>query len=85
MPFTILGSANVSVTKASVLGGDNGNGSTGGACGLENGSLSDEDEEDEDGEDFWHTTVGKFKFTLDALPQTLQYIHQLLTVCIEKI
>ncbi|XP_059218142.1 protein unc-79 homolog isoform X8 [Stomoxys calcitrans] len=74
-----VGSANVSVTKASVLGGDNGNGSTGGACGLENGSLSDEEEEDEDGEDFWHTTVGKFKFTLDALPQTLQYIHQLLT------
>uniref|UniRef100_A0A1I8NW36 Protein unc-79 homolog n=1 Tax=Stomoxys calcitrans TaxID=35570 RepID=A0A1I8NW36_STOCA len=74
-----VGSANVSVTKASVLGGDNGNGSAGGACGLENGSLSDEEEEDEDGEDFWHTTVGKFKFTLDALPQTLQYIHQLLT------
>ncbi|XP_075145708.1 UNC-79 domain-containing protein isoform X6 [Haematobia irritans] len=74
-----VGSANVSVTKASILGGDNGNGSTGGACGLENGSLSGEDEEDEDGEDFWHTTVGKFKFTLDALPQTLQYIHQLLT------
>lgn len=76
------GSANVSVTKASVLGGDNGvgNGSTGGACGLENGSLSDEEEEEEDGEDFWHTSVGKFKFSLDQLPQSLQYIHQLLTV-----
>ncbi|KAM7364575.1 UNC-79 domain-containing protein isoform 2-T2 [Cochliomyia hominivorax] len=76
-----VGSANVSVTKASVLGGDNGigNGSTGGACGLENGSLSDEEEEEEDGEDFWHTSVGKFKFSLDQLPQSLQYIHQLLT------
>ncbi|XP_061398617.1 protein unc-79 homolog [Musca vetustissima] len=74
-----VGSANVSVTKASVLGGDNGNGSTGGAVGLENGSLSDEDEEDDDDENFWHTSVGKFKFTLDTLPQTLQYIHQLLT------
>ena len=64
------------------MGGDNGmgNDSTGGACGLENGSLSDEDEEEEDGEDFWHTSVGKFKFSLDQLPQTLQYIHQLLTV-----
>lgn len=65
------------------MGGDNGgaNGSTGGACGLENGSLSDEEEEEEDGEDFWHTSVGKFKFSLDQLPQSLQYIHQLLTVC----
>ncbi|XP_046804236.1 protein unc-79 homolog isoform X10 [Lucilia cuprina] len=76
-----VGSANVSVTKASVLGGDNGvgNGSSGGACGLDNGSLSGEDEEEEDGEDFWHTSVGKFKFSLDQLPQSLQYIHQLLT------
>lgn len=80
LSFLISGSANVSVTKASVLGGDNGNGSTGGAVGLENGILSDEDEEDDDDENFWHTSVGKFKFTLDTLPQTLQYIHQLLTV-----
>ncbi|XP_037956514.1 protein unc-79 homolog isoform X2 [Teleopsis dalmanni] len=74
-----VGSANVSVTKASVLGENGGgNGSTG-AGGGDNGSLSDEDEDEEDGEDFWHTSVGKFKFTLDQLPQTLQYIHQLLT------
>jgi hypothetical protein len=33
---------------------------------------------DEDGDDFWHTSVGKFKFSIDALPQPLQYIHQLL-------
>lgn len=31
-----------------------------------------------DGEEFWHTSVGKFKFSLDSLPQPLQYIHQLL-------
>ncbi|XP_065094770.1 uncharacterized protein LOC135715418 [Ochlerotatus camptorhynchus] len=32
----------------------------------------------DDGDDFWHTSVGKFKFTIDNLPQSLQYIHQLL-------
>lgn len=31
-----------------------------------------------DGDEFWHTSVGRFKFALDQLPQTLQYIHQLL-------
>lgn len=37
-----------------------------------------EDDSDVDGDDFWYTSVGKFKFTLDSLPQSLQYIHQLL-------
>lgn len=37
-----------------------------------------DDDEDEDGEEYWHTSVGKFKITLDTLPQPLQYIHQLL-------
>ena len=37
-------------------------------------------EDQEDGDEFWHTSVGKFKFTLDTLPQPLQYIHQLLKV-----
>lgn len=37
-----------------------------------------EEESDIDGEDFWYTSVGKFKITLDTLPQPLQYIHQLL-------
>lgn len=32
-----------------------------------------------DGEEYWYTSVGKFKFALDSLPQPLQYIHQLLT------
>ncbi|XP_030374943.1 protein unc-79 homolog isoform X2 [Scaptodrosophila lebanonensis] len=70
-----VGSANVSVTKASVMGENGVNGSGAG----EDGSGSDDDEEEEDSDDFWHTSVGKFKFTLDQLPQTLQYIHQLLT------
>ncbi|XP_032597645.1 protein unc-79 homolog isoform X2 [Drosophila grimshawi] len=72
-----VGSANVSVTKASVMGENGANGST--AAGGENGSGSDDEEEEEDSDDFWHTSVGKFKFTLDQLPQPLQYIHQLLT------
>ncbi|XP_064549249.1 protein unc-79 homolog isoform X2 [Drosophila montana] len=72
-----VGSANVSVTKASVMGENGANGSTAG--GGENGSGSEEEEEEEDSDDFWHTSVGKFKFTLDQLPQPLQYIHQLLT------
>ncbi|KAH8292441.1 hypothetical protein KR054_009926 [Drosophila jambulina] len=73
-----VGSANVSVTRASVMGENGANG--GAACGGgENGSGSEEDEEEEDSDDFWHTSVGKFKFTLDTLPQPLQYIHQLLT------
>ncbi|XP_017847927.1 protein unc-79 homolog isoform X4 [Drosophila busckii] len=71
-----VGSANASVTKASVMGENGANGST---AGGENGSGSDDEEEEEDSDDFWHTSVGKFKFTLDQLPQTLQYIHQLLT------
>ncbi|XP_073986418.1 UNC-79 domain-containing protein isoform X3 [Rhodnius prolixus] len=36
------------------------------------------DSGDEDMEDFWQTSVGKFRFTIDELPQQLQYIHQLL-------
>ncbi|XP_055321973.1 protein unc-79 homolog isoform X3 [Sitodiplosis mosellana] len=35
-------------------------------------------ESDIDGEDFWYTSVGKFKITLDTLPQSLQYVYQLL-------
>ncbi|XP_055629586.1 protein unc-79 homolog isoform X2 [Toxorhynchites rutilus septentrionalis] len=32
----------------------------------------------DEGDDFWHTSVGKFKFSIDSLPQSLQYIYQLL-------
>uniref|UniRef100_A0A1A9X1K3 Protein unc-79 homolog n=1 Tax=Glossina brevipalpis TaxID=37001 RepID=A0A1A9X1K3_9MUSC len=56
-----IGSANVSVTRASVIGENGVNGSTGVAC-VDNASLSDEDEEDEDGDDFWHTSVGSDVF-----------------------
>ncbi|KAG4066741.1 hypothetical protein HA402_012808 [Bradysia odoriphaga] len=44
-----------------------------------NESVEDLSDELEDGEDFWHTSVGKFKFALDTLPQPLQYIHKLLS------
>ncbi|XP_043278465.1 protein unc-79 homolog isoform X2 [Venturia canescens] len=37
-------------------------------------SLSPENELD----DFWHTTVGKFRFVIEDLPEQLQYIHKLL-------
>lgn len=36
-------------------------------------------DDNDNGEDFWQTSIGKFKFSLEALPQPLQYIHQLLT------
>ncbi|RZB38818.1 unc-79 -like [Asbolus verrucosus] len=42
---------------------------------------NDEPIEPEPGDDldnFWQTSVGKFKFCVDDLPQPLQYIHQLL-------
>ncbi|KAK0097709.1 hypothetical protein PV326_014335 [Microctonus aethiopoides] len=29
-------------------------------------------------DDFWHTSVGKFRFNIDDLPEQLQYIHKLL-------
>ncbi|XP_055534340.1 protein unc-79 homolog isoform X11 [Wyeomyia smithii] len=32
----------------------------------------------DDRDNFWHTSVGKFKFSIDNLPQSLQYIYQLL-------
>lgn len=36
------------------------------------------DSESGDLQNFWHTSVGKFKFCVDDLPQPLQYIFQLL-------
>lgn len=39
----------------------------------------DDDDDSIDEDNFWHTSVGKFKFSLDGLPQTLQFIHSLLT------
>ncbi|CAK9822552.1 Protein unc-79 homolog [Anthophora retusa] len=37
-------------------------------------NLSPENEAD----DFWHTSVGKFRFNIEELPEQLQYIHKLL-------
>ena len=39
-------------------------------------NLSPENETD----DFWHTSVGKFRFNIEDLPEQLQYIHKLLKV-----
>ncbi|XP_054270817.1 protein unc-79 homolog isoform X2 [Macrosteles quadrilineatus] len=33
---------------------------------------------EDDMDDFWHTSVGKFRFSIDELPHQLQYIHTLL-------
>lgn len=43
-------------------------------------NIPEEDTVDDsaDGDEFWHTSVGKFKFSMHQLPQPLQYIHQLL-------
>lgn len=42
--------------------------------------LPEGEEDLEDGEEFWQTSIGRFKFSIDTLPQPLQYIHQVLTV-----
>lgn len=35
---------------------------------------------DNETDDFWHTSVGKFRFNIEDLPEQLQYIHKLLKV-----
>lgn len=57
--------ATVSVAKPHLIGEDD-----------EPVSLSPE----ADSDDFWHTSVGKFRFTIEELPEQLQYIHKLLKV-----
>lgn len=44
----------------------------------ENDELLDEPETDMD--NFWHTSVGKFRFAIEDLPDQLQYIYKLLKV-----
>lgn len=89
----MLATATVQVIKPQLLAADPVSGSGASTAVFMDGFVedcdedvgNDDDDEDdcmdemEDGDDFWHTSVGKFKFTLDALPQPLQYIHQLLT------
>uniref|UniRef100_A0A1B0CGN7 Protein unc-79 homolog n=2 Tax=Lutzomyia longipalpis TaxID=7200 RepID=A0A1B0CGN7_LUTLO len=65
-----VATATVQVAKPKLVGP--------GSEGDRSGEGEDAGDELEDGEDFWHTSVGKFKFALDSLPQQLQYIHQLL-------
>ncbi|XP_017885375.1 protein unc-79 homolog isoform X4 [Ceratina calcarata] len=60
---TDVATATVSVAKARLIGEDD-----------EPLNLSPENEAD----DFWHTSVGKFRFTIEDLPEQLQYIHKLL-------
>lgn len=72
-----IATATVQVAKPQIVGDS----------GEKIGECDDEeaDEELEDGDDFWHTSVGKFKFSIDTLPQPLQYMHQLLKVIGEYI
>ena len=60
--------ATVQIAKPSIVGVEQDS--------AENVNLSSDDSSDGD---FWHTSVGKFKFCIEQLPQTLQFIHQLLT------
>jgi protein unc-79 len=66
----ILATATVQVAKPQIVGDSD----------ARMGDIIDGDSMDdqEEGENFWHTSVGKFKFSIDSLPQPLQYIHQLL-------
>lgn len=59
--------ATVQIAKPSIVGAEQDS--------AENVNLSSDDSSDGD---FWHTSVGKFKFCIEQLPQTLQFIHQLL-------
>lgn len=69
--FKITATATVQVAKPQLIGPETGKTAE---------SFDDDLDEPDDGDDFWHTSVGKFKFSLDSLPQPLQYIYQLLKV-----
>ncbi|XP_006613742.1 protein unc-79 homolog isoform X1 [Apis dorsata] len=60
---TDVATATVSVAKPRIIGEND-----------EPLNLSPENETD----DFWHTSVGKFRFNIEDLPEQLQYIHKLL-------
>ncbi|XP_070493923.1 protein unc-79 homolog isoform X3 [Chironomus tepperi] len=60
--------ATVQIAKPSIVGAEQDS--------AEIANISSDDSSDGD---FWHTSVGKFKFCIEQLPQTLQFIHQLLT------
>lgn len=64
----ILATATVSVAKPHLIGEND-----------QPLNCSPENELD----DFWQTSVGKFRFSIDELPEQLQYIHKLLKVIIK--
>lgn len=68
--FNILGTATAHVSKPHIGGVD-------GETSCEPGG--------EELLDYWHTSLGKFRFTIEDLPQYLQYIYQLLNVILNYI
>ncbi|XP_071438717.1 protein unc-79 homolog [Hetaerina americana] len=79
---TDVATATVQVAKATLVGEDEEGGEGcwkedgGDGTGLGDGSGADG--VGGEGDQFWHTSVGKFRFALEDLPQTLQLIHCLL-------
>uniref|UniRef100_A0A182PPV4 Uncharacterized protein n=1 Tax=Anopheles epiroticus TaxID=199890 RepID=A0A182PPV4_9DIPT len=67
-----VATATVQIAKPNVIGESS---SEGGGLDSENPDGSHPYDGDEE---FWHTSVGKFKFSIDTLPQSLQFIYQLL-------
>lgn len=47
---------------------------------VEEGDTSSSSKYEDSGKDFWITSVGKFKFSIDELPPSLQFTYQLLKV-----
>uniref|UniRef100_A0A182J4T6 Protein unc-79 homolog n=2 Tax=Anopheles atroparvus TaxID=41427 RepID=A0A182J4T6_ANOAO len=67
-----VATATVQIAKPNVIGESSSEGGLDSENGLDGAHPFDGDEE------FWHTSVGKFKFSIDTLPQSLQFIYQLL-------
>uniref|UniRef100_A0A8W7NZG6 Protein unc-79 homolog n=1 Tax=Anopheles coluzzii TaxID=1518534 RepID=A0A8W7NZG6_ANOCL len=67
-----VATATVQIAKPNVIGESSSEGG-----GLDSENLDGSHPFDGD-EEFWHTSVGKFKFSIDTLPQSLQFIYQLL-------
>ncbi|XP_050073343.1 protein unc-79 homolog isoform X4 [Anopheles maculipalpis] len=67
-----VATATVQIAKPNVIGESSSEGG-----GLDSENLEGSHPFDGD-EEFWHTSVGKFKFSIDTLPQSLQFIYQLL-------
>lgn len=65
LSFWNTGAATAQAAKPQVIG--------------ENDELMESDP-GENLENFWHTSLGKFKFCVEDLPQPLQYIYQILRV-----